>query len=260
MTDHYATLGVPKTATQDQIKKAYRKLAMEHHPDRGGDHNKFSSINAAYDILSNPEKRREYDNPAPQYNNPFNDFGDIFGFNRQRRQAKNMPVHIRVDVTLEDVLNGKEIIGSIKQANGKEQTIKLNIPRGVKAGDAIRYPNLGDDSITHLPRGDVIVQIIELRHPRYERQDNNIIMNYTVSVFDALVGKRIHVPTIDGGTLEVGVPAGIQADQLLNCKGYGLPDTRSPNRGNMYIRIKFRMPNLSESDKQIIDDMRSRYV
>ena len=259
MNDHYSTLGVPKNATQEEIKKAYRKLAMEHHPDRGGDNAKFASINAAYDVLGDVEKRKEYDNPQPQYQNPFQDFGDIFGFNR-RQPPKNRPVHIRVDMTLEDVFHGKEVIGTIKQVNGKEQTIKLNIPRGVKAGDAIRYPNLGDNTIAHLPRGDVIVQVIELRHPRYERQDNNLVLDYTVSVFDALVGRRVQVPTIDGTTLEVGIPAGIQADQLLNCKGYGLPDSRTQQRGNMYIRVKFRMPRLTDSDKQIIEELRTRYV
>jgi len=259
MVDYYSTLGVPKTATQEQIKKAYRKLAMEHHPDRGGDHDKFSSINAAYDVLSDPVKKQEYDNPAPSgFRSPWGDFGDIFG--NRRQQQVNRPVHIRVEMSLEVVFNGKEIIGTIRQMNGKEQTIKLNIPQGVKAGDAIRYPNLGDNSIAHLPRGDVIVQIIELRHPRYERQNNNIVLDYTVSVFDALIGKRIQVPTIEGTTLEVGLPAGIQADQLLNCKGYGLPDSRTQYRGNMYIRVKFRMPHLSETDKKIIEDLKTRYV
>jgi len=232
MTDYYQILGVSKNASQEDIKKAYRKLASKHHPDRGGDTKKFQEIQVAYDVLSDSQRRAEYDNPMSQYSgsgpnsnqwnfrsgNPmdFEDLMNNFGFfNRARSQVrKNRTLNLRVQLTLEEILEGKEIIGSLRLPSGKEQTLNLHIPKGVRAGDTIRYSGIGDDSIPNIPRGDLMVAIEELPHPVFTRDGDDLRMDFTVSAFDAMLGKSIRVITLDNTEIEVKIPAGIQPNTM----------------------------------------------
>ena len=165
--DYYSTLGINRNASQDEIKKAYKKMSMQHHPDRtGGDDSKFKEINEAYQTLNDPQKKQMYDqfgttDPRQhQYRSgdfefnfngsPFGGMDDIFEqffggspFGNQRRRAVNRPINVAVDVTLEDVLTGKTIGMEIALPTGKTKVVTVDIPAGVEHGQQIRYRGLG---------------------------------------------------------------------------------------------------------------------
>ena len=275
--DYYQILGVDKNASQDDIKKAYRKLASKHHPDKGGDHTKFQEIQAAYSTLSDPQKRAEYDNPQPQFSHHFGGFGgmdpnDIFahifggggphfgaGFRQQPR--RNRSINITVNVSLREVILGKEVLGSIKLPSGKEQALQLNIPTGVESGDAIKYQGLGDDSIEGLPKGDLIAQIQEIPDPKFQRHGSTLITEETISVFDAILGTNVLVTTPDDRSINITVPPGTQAGTTLSCAGYGVPYKNSTNRGNLLVRIAISVPtDLTNDDKAIIEKLKEKYA
>lgn len=270
--DYYSILGVSKTASQDEIKKAYRKLAAKHHPDKGGNTAEFQKVEEAYRTLSDENKRSQYDNPMPQYSfhtGNMNDINDIFGamfgagpfggFNSRSRKNRN--INIRVEMTLEEVLVGKEVTGNIRLPSGKEQAIQLTIPPGVQTGDNIRFRGLGDDSIPGTPRGDVIAQIIELPHQRFKRDGRNLISEVRITAFEAMLGKTINFITLEGKELEIKIPQGIQPGQMIKCDSYGLPaGPHNTHRGTLFIQIFVSVPKqiLPEDIKQI-EQLSSRY-
>lgn len=270
--DYYQTLGVNRNASQDEIKKAYRKLASKHHPDKGGDKQKFQEIEEAYRTLSDDQKRAEYDNPQPQFSHHFGGFDpqDIFsqmfggphfgqGFGRQQPR-KNKSVTLTIQMTLQEVLTGKEVLGTIRLPSGKEQAINLNIPAGVDSGDQIKYSGLGDDSIPGIPKGDIIAQIHVMPDYRFQRQGPNLLVEETVSIFDAILGSKIKVKTLENKTIELTIPEGTKPDTILSCSGQGLPYKNNRARGNLFVRIKFNMPEkLADTDKQQLEILRKKY-
>jgi curved DNA-binding protein len=270
MNDYYNILGVTKSSSQDEIKKAYRKLAMKHHPDRGGDSAKFQEIQNAYETLSNPQKRQEYDNPMPEFRfntgnmDGFEDIFSQFGFGRRQQRPptrRNSSITIQVKMTLKEVLEGKDVVGSIRLPSGKDQTLQIKIPKGVRSGDQIKYQGLGDDSIPNIARGDLIAQVIELPDPKFTRDNENLYTEFAISAFDAILGTVIIVDTISDSKLEISVPAGIQPGQSIICRGYGLPFPQRESRGNMYVKINVKTPTgIEESDMFIIDKLRAKYV
>ena len=140
MASHYETLGVGKDASPDEIKKAFRRLAAQHHPDRGGDTKKFQEIQAAYDVLSDPEKRAAYDTPAPQFGDGFQQFGGMppgfeeifaqfggapFGFNfRQNGPQRNRTLNLNTEVTMEEAFQGKDLIANVTLPNKVPDPLK----------------------------------------------------------------------------------------------------------------------------------------
>jgi len=273
MSNHYNTLGVGKDASPDQIKKAYRKLASQHHPDKGGDTAKFQELQTAYDTLSDPQAKAEYDNPQQQYRfdtNNMNGFEDIFnqfgfgpmGMNRRNQQVRrNKSITIQVRMTLKEVFEGKDVLGSIQLPSGREQALQIKIPRGVKNGDQIKYQGLGDDSIPNAPRGDLVAHIAEIPDRRFARDGANLFIETNITVFDAIVGTTVIVDTIADSKLEISVPVGIQGGQMINCKGHGLPEAQGTVRGNMYVKINVKTPvNIAEEDKVIIEQLRGKYA
>ena len=270
MSEHYNTLGVSKTASQDDIKKAYRKLASKHHPDKGGDTATFQTIQTAYETLSDPQRRAEYDNPPqPQFRFNSGDMGDFndlfsqFGFGMGRRpqqQRRNQSITIQVKMTLKEVLVGKDVLGSIRLPSGREQTLQIKIPPGVNQGDQIKYQGLGDDSIPNIPKGDLIAQVIEIPDRIFKRQGENLYTEFTITAFDAILGTMILQETISDSKLEITVPPGIQAGQMIICRGHGLPTDQRGIRGNMYVKINITTPVITEEgDKFILENLRGKY-
>jgi curved DNA-binding protein len=273
--DYYSTLGIGKNATDDDIKKAYRKLAMKHHPDRGGDEATFKRISEAYDILSDPQKKQIVDlggDPKNQgggnYGNSFNQgpfefhFGGVppgvddifsrFGFGSgfgQRPMRKNRSLNINIDVELEEVLTGKELNAEITiPGTNKKRMINISIPAGIESGQQIRYEGMGDDGLNDLRPGDLIVNINVLPHHKFKRDHANIVLEETISVWSAIIGDQLEIKTLDGKSLTITIPPGMQSNTVLSCRGEGLPVMRSNARGNLLISIKVEIPrNLSQA-------------
>jgi curved DNA-binding protein len=274
MIDYYKTLGVERTASVEEIKKAYRKLASQHHPDRGGDTKKFQEIQAAYDTLSDTEKRSSYDNP-PQNTNNFHFHGDFPGglndffaqfvnsghpfdiFQRaQQRQNQNKHLNIKTSITLEDAFNGKDLIADLKLPSGKTQFIEIKIPPGISHGTILRLSGMGDDSIPNLPRGDILLTVEVLPHQEFQRHGNDLLKHLTISAIDAMLGKKIEITTVNNKKLEVTINPGTQPGQMLAIPGYGMPNIKNNSiTGKLILQINITIPtNLSDIQKQKLSE------
>lgn len=266
MSDYYSTLGLSKTATQDEIKQAYRKLAMKHHPDRtGGDDIEFKKIQEAYATLSDPEKRSQYDNPQPQGFQQFGGMppgfedimsqmfggGNPFGFGGMggQRQARNKTLNMQTQISLEDAFFGKELIANITLPTGREQVVNVKIPRGIQDGTTLRLAKMGDDSYANLPRGDIHLTVNVMPNNKFGRQGDDLIKELEVNALDAILGKNYQLETIDNRLLEVKINPGTQHGQMLAAAGYGMPNMND-NRfvGRLLIQVKIQIPtNLTNS-------------
>jgi curved DNA-binding protein len=276
MSDHYQTLGVNRNASQDDIKKAYRRLAAQHHPDRGGDTAKFQEIQGAYDVLGDPEKRSQYDNPQPQFGDGgffhqggvppgFEDiisqmFGQRspFGFNfgNQPRPQRNRVLNIQTTIGLEDAFTGKELIANLVLPNGKDQMLEIKIPAGVQDGTVLRLAGMGDDTFPNLPRGDIHLTVQIAPHQKFQRNGDDLICTLDLNCIDAIVGKTVQVNTIDGKTLELNVRPGTQHGQILSAAGYGMPKMSDPRfHGRLLLSVNIVVPTtLTEAQKQILKE------
>jgi len=273
--DYYSTLGLQRGASDADIKKAYRSMAMKHHPDRGGDEAKFKEISTAYEILSNPEKRQMFDSgmdPNSQFRggggNPFDfhfnsgNFEDVFsqfGFGfAQRPMRRNKSFSINIEVTLEEVLKGKELNAEVGVPGGKSKVINISVPPGIEHGQQIKYQGMGDDSIPGIQPGDLIVNIYIRPHQQYRREGDSIVFDKSISVWEAMLGSKVSIITLDGKNLDITVPPGTQPDTVLSCRGEGLPNMRSRQRGNLMIRIKVSVPkNLTPEQITIIENLKN---
>lgn len=244
--DYYSVLGLAKNATPEQIKKAFKKKAMQHHPDRGGDADAFKRVTEAYETLSDPAKRQQYDNPKPNdygfRSQDFRNMDDMFqNMFRQRqnpnRNFRNRDITVHADLELRDCFFGKNLIIGYKLTNGKEQTVTVEIPPGAKHGDVIRYTELGDNLDPRIRRGDLHVKIRIRKHITYTRDENHIKTNVKLSPFDLILGTTVVTTTPEGKSVRVSVPAGMQPNTTLSVPGYGIPDLHTGKRGNLYVTI-----------------------
>lgn len=250
--DYYSILGVAKTATQDEIKQAYKQLAKEHHPDHGGDNNLFAQINEAYETLRNPQKRAEYDQPKPQYNFRSEDFRganfeDIFSsfFGARPQTRRNRDIRIAITIELEEVLSGKDLILNYTLLTSQPTSANIRIHPGVQNGETIRFKGLGDNSITNIPRGDLLIQVKVLKHKRFDRDGKNVYTNVDINVLDLILGTSITMETLSKNVLNVNIPRGTQPGTVLSIAGYGLPDIGSGKPGNLYVAIKGITPKIN---------------
>lgn len=264
MLDYYQILGIDRSASDADIKKAYRSLAMQHHPDRGGNAEEFQRISEAYATLSDPQKKAEYDNPQPNFHTFTGNFNDLAGFEQffggnnpfenlfgfHRRPTTNQHVHLQASITLEDAFNGNEIIANVTLPSGKDQAVNIKIPRGIHEGTTLRLAGMGDDAIPNLPRGDILLTVHVQNHPRFRRQGDDLIADITINCISAMLGTVVNIMSIDGKKLEANIPAGIQPGTLLSLNDCGMPNFNVPNRrGRLLLRINISVPQLSEEEK-----------
>jgi curved DNA-binding protein len=269
MSDHYSTLGIDRNASPDDIKKAYRKLAMKHHPDRnGGDDKKFKEIQTAYDTLSNPDKKAQYDNPSPFgtradggwqqagfppgfediFAQAFGGGNSPFGFHFREPPPKNKSLNMQASISLEEAFQGKDLLANVQLPSGRNQTIEVKIPRGIQSGTTLRLAGMGDDSLQNAPRGDINLTIHILPHAIFQRKDDDLILNIEVDAINAILGEIKNIKTIDNKTLELKIHPGTQPGQVYAAAGYGMPSMRDPRFvGRLLININIKIPtNLSE--------------
>ena len=257
--DYYNILGVARDASPEQIKKAYRKLAMTHHPDRGGDHTQFAKINSAYDTLSNSDKRNAYDHPhqanpfggQQQGQNPFagTPFEHHFqhGFGQQQQTPRNKDITVRAVIDLSDTLTGKSLIVQYQLQTGRTETVTVEIPPGAKHGDTIQYQGLGDEGHPRYPRGNLLVRIQVSKVKNWERENDNLITKKVINVFDLLLGCVIIITTLDNKKLELKIPQGTKPGAKFSIPGYGFPNMQTQQRGNMYVTINTEIPLITDS-------------
>jgi curved DNA-binding protein len=268
--DYYTTLGISKNASEAEIKAAYRKMAMKHHPDRGGDEKKFKEVNTAYETLSDPQKKQMIDmgvDPNSQHTNyrqgsPFEfhfntgNFEDIFsnfGFGG-RPMRKNKTLNVNIEVTLEDILKGKVIDAEIGIPSGSKKLVSIEVPPGIENGQQIRYRGMGEHTLKDVPPGDLIVNIFVREHSTFQRQGDMLMIKKFISPWDAILGADITIETIDNKTLTIGIPAGTQPDTVLSCRGEGLPNMRTKVRGNLLIKVQIEIPkNLNSEQKTAVE-------
>ena len=245
MKDYYSTLGVDRTATADDIKQSYRRLASQHHPDKGGNTAQFQEIEEAYRVLGDTQKRAAYDNPGSGPNNfnfgsqPF-DFDNIFNmFGAQFRhpQRQNKPAQARMSlwIQLSDVASGGRRTVSVGSTAGS-QMIEIEIPLGVDDGASVVYPGLAPGGI------DLLVTFRIHPTPRWQRNGFNLYTDQKISVWTLITGGDITVRDILNRELSVHIPSMTQPGQMLRCRGCGLLD-RGNNPGDMMIRIQAEIPN-----------------
>ena len=270
-TQLYTTLGVASSATDTEIKKSYRKLAKELHPDRNpGDEaaeQRFKEVSAAYEVLSDPERRKLYD-----------EFGSISlkpGFDPQAARAwggmpgggggfhgggfpggvdlsdllnglfhQNRDVQARLELDLESALRGGE--QSLRFADGR--SVKVRIPKGIRDGETLRLRGQGRQD----PRGgvgDLLLTIDVLPHPELRRDGMNLHRELEIDLVTALAGGGVQVPTLDG-PVQLRIPPGTSSHSRLRLKGKGVK--RKGAVGDLYVQVKVRVPKLDEAQRQAV--------
>jgi len=336
MRDYYDILGVSKTSSSDEIKKAYRKVAMKFHPDRNPDNkeaeDKFKEAAEAYSVLSDSSKRNQYDqfghagvnNSANGFSSQmdvndifsaFSDifggggspFGDIFGSamggNSRTRRAENLKISI--PLTLEEIYEGttkkikikrweksknssatkclkckgtgevrfvqRSMLGQVvnvqqcSPCNGigytggrdqKTATINVKIPSGVSGGNYMTLQGEGNHSISGGESGHLIIYFEEKQHELFIRQDNDVYLECILNFCDAVLGKEIEVPTLNG-KVKFNIPSGIKNGQILRLKNKGFKEVNRLKTGDQYIKITIDIPqNISKDLKNKILDLR----
>jgi DnaJ-class molecular chaperone len=285
--DLYALLGVGRDASQDQIKRRYRELAKELHPDLNPDKEvaeRFKRITAAYDILSDPDKRGRYDRgeidasgqerPEQRFYREYAEdpgatrfytregFGDAEGlhdffenlFGGAGGEAGGGARGFRMRARGADVSYSLPIdfIDAAKGARkrvtvGEGRTIDLTIPPGVHDRQMLRLKGQGMPGFEGGPPGDAYVEVHIQPHALFERKDNNVHIELPVSLAEAVLGGRIEVPTIDG-PVTMTIPKGSNTGTTLRLRGKGIVDPKTGQRGDQYVRLKVVLPRTADPE------------
>ena len=263
---YYELLGVSDKATPDEIKRAYRKLASQHHPDKGGDKAKFQEIQKAYDTLSDVGQRQQYDMQLNGFggrngtqfhwhsndmNHPdiseifrsfgFGGHGDPFGTYRQP-QRRNKDLRIEIPIPLVSTLEEQTKTIQVKTTNGDTSTLEVKIPRGITSGTNIKYPGLGDNLFNTLPRGDLYVQFKIHGSENFGVHGIDLYTQVSVNCLLAVVGGTITVNGLDDRVFELTIPAGTQPGVKFRLSQQGLYQMNSAIRGDLYIEVALSVP------------------
>jgi len=286
--DYYKILGVDRKASDDEIRKAYRKLAKQYHPDynpnNGQAEERFKEINEAYEVLSDSKKRSHYDRLGSDYSN-WQRRGNPGDFNWD--QYGGFPGGTRVNMDdLNEMFGGaggfsdffQTIFGmrggrtaARAQPQGYQQELEITleeaykgttrliqsdgkekqvrIPVGVRTGSKVRVPGVGPNGL------DLYLIVDVAEDKRFERQGNDLNTTATVSVFTAILGGEAEVETFEG-KIKLGIPAGTQPEQVFRLAGRGMPHLKNPKeKGDLFVRLKVQIPKyLSPKQRELLED------
>jgi curved DNA-binding protein len=272
--DYYAILDVSKNASSEDIKKAYRRLALKHHPDRDKSPDAeeiFKEINEAYEVLSNPQKRQVYDRLGRTaftpggtpgftgqtwqegpftytfygpgdfsglggFSDPFEIFEAFFGGASPFRREAPKPT-FRVTLEFLEAVRGIEKKLVIQ---GEEKKIK--IPAGVRNGSRIRFKDF-----------NLLVEVKS--HPEFHREGYDVWLTREISLTKAVLGSHIKIPTVEGER-KLKIPAGVQPGTVIRLKGLGVPLIRGTGRGDQYVKILVKIPKkLKKEEKRLYEQL-----
>ncbi len=286
--DYYKILGVARKASADDIRKAYRKLAMQHHPDKNpGDkkaEDKFKEINEAYQVLSDDQKRARYDQLGSAYSDfrtgggrpgdfqwgdwggtragagganaddPFNGggfsdfFRTIFG-EAMRSSARNQASQQIQGYQQEVDISFQEAFdGTTRQLQTNGRKLQVRIPAGVKTGSKVRVAGAGPEGLDLY----LIVNITD--EDRFERDGQDLYTASTLSVFTLILGGDTEVET-PTGKVKLSIPAGTQTDQVFRLAGRGMPHLKNPNtKGDLFVKLKVQVPKyISAKQRELLE-------
>lgn len=264
MKDYYAVLGLAKGASDDEIKQAYRKLAMKHHPDReGGDEVRFKEIKEAYEVLSDSAKRKSYDSRSSEKSYKWTDFDEIlkkYQFYEDIAKKKKYDDYddgysniksVTIDIPLKDAFNGAQKNAQLYKFG---PTVKLDIPPGVQQDQ--RVESFTQNGVTYYVLANL------KNDPNYDIDDGrydihskgNIYIDVGVSPFKMICGDYVEFTCIDGGTVQVRIPEGLGAGKMLKIKerGYWTSEKRE-HRGDCFLRVT---PVIKKLGEYPLDDIR----
>lgn len=297
-TDYYKSLGLEKGATADEIKKAYRKLAIKYHPDKNpGDksaEDKFKEINEAYAVLSDPQKKAQYDQFGSSgfhqrysqedifrgfdVSDLFRDMGlggsdDIFsrifgagggGFQQQRggrgfgaRRQRGEDFTMELKVTFRDAYTGCEKKVAFAK-NSKREELVVKVPAGVENGSRLRLQGKGGEGFGGGPAGDIYLTIIVGSDAQFAREGDDIVTERQISFSEAALGCSLEVPTLEG-TKRIKVPAGIQPGTKIRLKGLGFTHMGSTGKGDLYVKVGVRVPEALTPDQKVLLEKLAAY-
>ena len=283
--DYYDILGVSKNATQDEIKKAFRKKARQYHPDVNKDNPKeaeakFKEANEAYEVLSDETKKAQYDQfghdafkqgggagaggfqggfggfggQAGGFGDIFGDiFGGMFGGGRQQQgPQKGNDLREDIDISFEDAAFGCEKVINLSSGQGTPaQSLKVRVPAGIEDGKSIRLRGKGGPGMNGGEAGDLLLKIHVDEKPGYERKGMDVYTTISVPFTTAVFGGEAIVNTLKG-SVKCKIPAGIQSGSKIRLRGKGIVSMKDPSvHGDMYAAVQIQVPrNLSPEAKQ----------
>ena len=265
--DYYETLGVARGASQDDVKRAYRRLARKYHPDVSKEADaeaRFKEVGEAYEVLKDPEKRAAYDRfgkdwkhgqefrPPPGWERQFNFGGGGFsgtsGFSdffeslfgqgsfagaRGPMRARGGDQSARIEIPLEDAFRG-----ATRNITLRGRTLSVRIPRGVTEGQRIRLSGQGGSGARGAPDGDLYLTVTHKAHPLFRTEGRDVRLKLPVAPWEAALGATVAVPTL-GGKVDLRVPRGSRTGQTLRLKGRGLPGRPD---GDQYVALEIVAP------------------
>ncbi len=279
--DYYKTLGVDRTADDRAIKQAYRRLARKYHPDVSkakGTAERFKEINEAYEVLSDPEKRKRYDSLGPDWQryaqagpgpfggfrvhegfsdffrtifgdlgvrgrDPFADFREAAGRRTGFKPAGAEDAQAAVEVSLEEAYRGTR-----KQFSVDGRRLEVKIPAGVETGSRVRVPGVGD--------GDLYLTITVHSHPVYERKGDDLYLELPLTVSEAALGTEVRVPTLKG-EVSMKIPPETSSGKTFRLPGYGMPHLKGSGAGDQYVKAKVVLPTgLTPREKALFEELK----
>jgi len=298
-TDYYKLLGVDKNASDEEIKKKYRKLALKYHPDHAkGDkaaEEKFKQISEAYAVLSDKEKRKQYDTFGSNgFHQRFSqedifrnfDFGSIFrefgfgeggfsfgrgggkrfsfggdsffgnrGENTRQSQLKGADIVYELPLTLEEVATGTSKIISL-QPSGQSEKITVKIPSGMTDGTKLRLPGKGEISHHGGPKGDLFIKAKLQKHPLFSVEGRDLHVSKEIKLSEAILGTTIQVSTIDKKEFNLTIPPGTKHKTKMRLTGQGIPDMKTKKKGHLYVNINVNIPkSLTKKQESLLKEL-----